>query len=95
MMKTMKHVLAFLLAALMLCGLAAPACAEGGHYHTNWGSKVPVVLVGGDGVPLADQDGNEICRFVDISNTFKSSDGDRHQARQAVFPEWGLSVLCR
>jgi hypothetical protein len=71
----LKYALSLLLVVLLLCGMAAPAFAEGVHYHTNWGSKVPVVLVGGDGVPLADQDGNEICRFVDISNALKSSDG--------------------
>ena len=64
-----------LLSAAILFGVAPLALAEGAHSHTNWGSKVPVVLIGGDGVPLEDQDGNEICRFVDISNALKSSDG--------------------
>ena len=75
-MKNIKRVLALLLVVLLLNGLAPLVFAEGVHYHTNWGSKVPVVLVGGDGEPLADQDGNEIFRFVDISNALKSSDGD-------------------
>ena len=74
-MKTMKRALALLLAAVLLLGMAPLAFAEGVHYHTNWGSKVPVVLIGGDGEPLSDQDGNDIFRFVDISNALKNSDG--------------------
>ena len=70
-----KKILTLLLSAAILFGVAPLALAEGAHSHTNWGSKVPVVLIGGDGVPLEDQDGNEICRFVDISNALKSSDG--------------------
>ena len=55
MMKKMKYALSLLLVVLLLCGMAAPVFAEGVVYHTNWGSKVPVVLVGGDGEPLAVQ----------------------------------------
>ena len=75
MMKKMKGVLALLLAFIFLCGIAPMSLAAEERSLTNWGSRVPVVLVGGDGEPLADQDGNEIFRFVDISNALKSSDG--------------------
>ena len=73
-MKNMKHALALLLAALLLAGIAPLALAGEPRALTWYGSQVPVVLVGGDGEPLADKDGNEIFRFVDISNALKSSD---------------------
>ena len=75
MMKKMKVMLALLLAFVFLCGIAPLSLAAGERSLTNWGSRVPVVLVGGDGEPLGDQDGHEIFRFVDISNALKSSDG--------------------
>ena len=49
MMKKMKGVLALFLAFVFLCGIAPMSLAAGERSLTNWGSRVPVVLVGGDG----------------------------------------------
>ena len=75
-MKLLKRALAILLTAAILFGAALPALAAEKRWLTNWGSRVPVVLVGGDGEPLSDQDGKEIFRFMDFSNALKDNDGD-------------------
>ncbi|MBQ6065349.1 MAG: hypothetical protein IJK89_00880 [Clostridia bacterium] len=71
-MKKMKGVLALLLAFIFLCGIAPMSLAAEERSLTNWGSRVPVVLVGGDGEPLADQDGNEIFRFEPSPSSLKA-----------------------
>ena len=75
-MRLLKRALALLLAAVILCGLAPLTLAAEKRGLTNWGARVPVVLVGGDGEPLSDQDGRDIFRFIDFSDAIKNSDGD-------------------
>ena len=74
----MKKTVSLLLTFLLLFSFAFPVFAadDGKVALTRSGSQIPIVLVGGDGAPLADENGNEIFRFMDIAKATGNVDGD-------------------
>lgn len=74
MKKTGKKLLAILLSALIIVSAAVPAFAM---TATRTGSKVPVVMIGGDGDKLADKDGNYLMRWSDVFGKLSEKGEDK------------------
>ena len=71
----MKKIVSVLLAAVLLLSCTVFAGAGGTKTAiTRTGAKVPIVLVGGDGDQLVDENGKRIFRFLDIGNAIGDTD---------------------
>ena len=74
MKNTFKKNLALLLAAVMLCGLAAPAFAKTTQWISQSMSDIPVIRISGDGEKLVDEDGNKVIYYRDIPTVLANDD---------------------
>ena len=71
----MKKIVSIILCVLLLASCAfTGSAAEEKTPVTRVGSKVPVVLVGGDGDKLVDENGKEVFRFLDLGNAIGDTD---------------------
>lgn len=79
-----KRILAALLCCLMLisCAPAALAAVE----PNMWASQVPIILVGGDGTALEDENGNMVFRFIDLTDKGKDGGNIRESIMNVVKP---------
>ena len=87
MKNTFKKNLALLLAAVMLCGLAAPAFAKTTQWISQSMSDIPVIRISGDGEKLVDEDGNKVIYYRDIPTVLANDDeedGDDSTMRSVV-----------
>ncbi len=68
----MKKSLAVLLAFLLALGAVLPAFALD---YSDPSTEIPVILIGGDGEPLYDKDGNKVFEATDLTAVFDNVEG--------------------
>ena len=68
----MKKCISLLMCVIMLFCAVVPAFALD---YSNPSKDVPVILIGGDGEPICDADGNEVFSATELTKVFKGVDG--------------------
>ncbi len=85
----MKKTISILLTLILIFGLSVPAFAAEEYYTPTLYGKVPLVRIHGDGMPLADAEGNELLNYKGLLKLFEDDgeegdDGD-NAVLEAVF----------
>ena len=68
----MKRTISVVLALLLAFGAVLPVCALD---YTDPSTEIPVILIGGDGEPLYDKDGNKVFEATNLTAVFDNVEG--------------------
>ncbi len=91
----MKKLISILLTVLLLMSLCVPAvfAVSDDYYEPTLYGKVPLVRIHGDGMPLADADGNELLNYKGLLKLFEDDGEEEDEGDNAVLEAVANIVL--